>query len=202
MTDMNVGVITTLWCVQPVFAALLDWLINKEPILTNHIIGMLFVIASGVAISLSGEAEPEVLEPVVVEKALVIFDPEFPKWVAVLFGLVTPMWMIGNSLWIKHLTQPSIGFDPLTNSFSSSFVASSIIIVIGAAWYWQQVEAFRGDLFLVGFLSSMLDVCGKACISKAFSRGPAGVVAALVEANNVILLIIESLRIGTFPNYI
>lgn len=48
----------------------------------------------------------------------------------------------------------------------------------------------------------MFDVTGKACIAKAFSRGPAGPVAALVEANNVILLLIECLRIGTFPNYI
>jgi drug/metabolite transporter (DMT)-like permease len=132
LSDTNVGVLTTLWCVQPVFSAILDYFINNEPIRTNHVIGMILVIGSGVAISMSGAAN--VKESAVEVRA--VFDAQFPQWPAVCFGLVTPMFMIANSLWIKHMTQPEIGFDALTNSFSSTVISSTLILVVGGSWYW------------------------------------------------------------------
>ena len=62
ITGVNVGIITTLWSIQPLFSSVLDYFINGQKIQANHILGMLFVIASGVAISMSGKIKAKVLE--------------------------------------------------------------------------------------------------------------------------------------------
>lgn len=200
VTGINVGIITTLWSIQPLFSAGLDRMIYGEPIRINHFIGMLMVIASGVAISMSGKIDEKV--EATPAQPLVLVDEQVPKYVAVVFGVITPLWMIANSLFIKHLTNESIGFNATTVSFSSSGFCCTIIIILGCAWYWQEVAEFRWKLFLIGFFSSIFDTCGKACILKAFSIGPAGPVAAFVELNNVLLVLFEGLRLWHVPNYL
>ena len=67
---------------------------------------------------------------------IVIYDEQYPKWIAVVFGIMTPMWMIANSLFIKHLTNKSVGFDAITVSFTTSGFCCLIIMIIGVSWYW------------------------------------------------------------------
>lgn len=52
---INVGIITTLWSIQPLFSAGLDRCIYGEKIRANHIYGMFLIIGSGVAISMSSK---------------------------------------------------------------------------------------------------------------------------------------------------
>ena len=54
-----------------------------------------------------------------------MFDPQMPKWVAVLFGFITPMFFVTNGLYIKHLTNPKVGFNAMTVSFAASGTNSS-----------------------------------------------------------------------------
>lgn len=97
---------------------------------------MLFVIGSGVCISLSGKIEPKtLLRPGTPQ--MEVIDESVPKWVAVLFGILTPFWMIANGLFVKHLTDPKVGFDAVNVSFLSSGCGSLIIIIVGVSWYWR-----------------------------------------------------------------
>lgn len=97
---------------------------------------MLFVIGSGVCISLSGKIEPKtLLRPDTPQ--LVTIDESVPKWVPVLFGIITPFWMIANGLFVKHLTQEHIGFDAINVSFLSSGFGSIVIVIVGVSWYWR-----------------------------------------------------------------
>ena len=57
-------------------------------------------------------------------------------------------------------------------------------------------------MFLIGFFGSIFDSCGKACIQKAYSNGPAGPIAAFVELNNVVLIIKEAIMYKRIPNYL
>ena len=58
MADVNVGIITTLWSIQPLAAAALDYLINNEKFTIYHLVGIIMVIASGLCISFSKQADP------------------------------------------------------------------------------------------------------------------------------------------------
>lgn len=60
MSGINVGIITTLWSLQPLAAALLDYLINGEKLTIYHLIGIILVIASALLISFSKVADPEI----------------------------------------------------------------------------------------------------------------------------------------------
>jgi drug/metabolite transporter (DMT)-like permease len=53
MADVNVGIITTIWSIQPMAAAVLDYLINGEKLMCHHIFGMLFIVGSALSISIS-----------------------------------------------------------------------------------------------------------------------------------------------------
>ena len=67
-------------------------------------------------------------------------------------------------------------------------------------WYWRSVEPFDSKLFLIGIAGSILDTVGKSFIQTAFARGPAGPVTAFVEMNNVLLIILDSIRTWTLPS--
>ena len=55
MADVNVGIITTIWSIQPLAAATLDYFIYGEKLRMHHLMGMVFVIGSGLCISLSSK---------------------------------------------------------------------------------------------------------------------------------------------------
>lgn len=148
-------------------AAFLDYLINGERLTKYHVIGIVMVIASGFLISFSKAADPiqqshlEILNPVQVHE---LPDEQIPKWVAVLFGILTPCFFVASGLFIKHLTSPKVGFDAMTISFSTSCFSSILILIIGVSWYWREVETLNKRLFIIGFFGSIFDSCGKACI--------------------------------------
>ena len=222
MADVNVGIITTIWSIQPLAAATLDYFIYGEKLRPHHLFGMVFVIGSGLCISLSSKTHTvdinlgENLTLADLEKLdharspflagypsgyhydtqmlSVSFDPKVPKWVAVLFGLLTPVFFVTSGLFIKHLTSPRVGFDAMTISFATSFFSSTLIIILGVAWFWRYVEVFNTRLFVIGIFGSIFDSVGKACIQKAYSKGPAGPVSAFVELNNVFLVVFEAAR--------
>lgn len=54
ISGVNVGVITTIWSVQPLIAAVLDYLVNKEVIGFHHLVGMILIVLGAVSIGYSG----------------------------------------------------------------------------------------------------------------------------------------------------
>ena len=58
MADVNVGIITTIWSIQPIAAATLDYFINGEKLMGHHLFGIIFIIGSALSISISNQVEP------------------------------------------------------------------------------------------------------------------------------------------------
>jgi hypothetical protein len=87
----------------------------------------------------------------------------FPSWPAIIMGFITPCFFLASALFNKHLTSKKIGFDATTLSYGSSGVASTVVIILGATWYWRKYP-FNLKLFLVGLISSAIDTAGKVCI--------------------------------------
>lgn len=79
-------------------------------------------------------------------------------------------------------------------------MSSFIVLFIGVTWYWRSVAPFDRTLFLYGIAGSVLDTIGKSFIQTAFSKGPAGPVAAFVEMNNIVLIILDSFRAWSMPS--
>ena len=193
LANVNVGVITTIWAVQPLAGALMDKLLNDEPLHISHLVGIILVIISSLCISFKpAEVVISITESII----------DFPKWPAILLGFLTPCFFLTSALFNKHLTQPSVGFDATTMSIGTSFVSSTLVLILGVSWYWQSVEKFDATLFGVGIIASILDTVGKVFIQRAFANGPCGPVAACVELNNVILVLIESARNGKVPHWL
>lgn len=57
MAGVNVGVITTIWSVQPLIAAFIDYFVNKEIIGFHHFVGMVLIVCGAVCIGYSGTAK-------------------------------------------------------------------------------------------------------------------------------------------------
>lgn len=127
-------------------------------------------------------------------------DPTRGSGLAILWGFITPCFFLGQSFFTKLVTSPRYNFDAKTISFGTSCTSSFLVLILGVTWYWRSVSGFDRKLFLIGFAGSIFDTIGKTFIQTAFSRGPAGPVAAFVEINNVLLVCAEALRTWTMPS--
>ena len=54
ISGINVGVITTIWSVQPLIAALVDWIFYNQVLGFNHFIGMILIILGALSIGYAG----------------------------------------------------------------------------------------------------------------------------------------------------
>lgn len=84
LANVNVGLITTIWSVNPVFMAIMDRFCFGQKLQTYHLIGTLFIVICTVILSVSGASKTEEFVEVVKRDIL-------PTWVPVLFGVVTPI---------------------------------------------------------------------------------------------------------------
>ena len=130
----------------------------------------------------------------------VIKDPQAPTWIAILWGFITPCFFLAQSFFTKFITKPKYNFNAKTVSFGTSSVSSFLILILGVSWYWRSVEPIDWKLFSIGIAAAVFDSVGKSFIQTAFSKGPAGPVAAFVEMNNIFLIILDALRTWTMPS--
>ena len=54
MSGVNVGVITTMWSIEPLFGALLDRIINGQKLSINHAIGIILIVSGAISIGYAG----------------------------------------------------------------------------------------------------------------------------------------------------
>jgi multidrug transporter EmrE-like cation transporter len=158
--NINVGLITTIWSVNPLFMAIMDSIMFHQKLQYYHHIGMVAIVACTVVLSLSGVVSPK--EP----SDSSLFNMEvaeiLPTWVPVIFGVITPMSFTANGMIVKTLTKPEVGFNPSVLSYSAYLVVN-LVVLIGAIIYWT-MWTFDSYLFLVGLIGSMINTVGIAFI--------------------------------------
>lgn len=54
MSGLNVGVITTMWSVEPLFGATIDWIVNGQKLGINHVFGIILVVSGAISIGYAG----------------------------------------------------------------------------------------------------------------------------------------------------
>lgn len=109
-------------------------------------------------------------------------------------GIATPLCFACQVVFIKHLVLPPKTYNATTVTLSSMGFVGAITLILGASWYWQEIEPFNMKLFLIGVGGSLFDCIGMVSTNHAYTLGPAGPVAALLDTSAIILTIIASLR--------
>ena len=102
---VNVGIITTIWSLNPLFMATADFFIFGQPLKHYHYQGLISILICSVVISLSGMANAA---PVISNGKI---EPTVPTWIPVLFGIVTPVSFTMSGIMTKHLSSERVGFD-------------------------------------------------------------------------------------------
>jgi hypothetical protein len=93
----------------------------------------------------------------------------------------------------KHLTSKRVGFDALNVTFSTISTVNVLVMII-SIFYFAKVGQFDWYLFAIGLTGSFLDTLGIVAITRAFSCGPAGLIAALATSTNLFLTIVEAIK--------
>ena len=182
---VNVGVITTIWSLNPLFMAIADYIFNNQKLHYYHIIGLISITLCCIVISLSG-----VVGVAPATQEVKVYDT--PMWIPVLFGIATPMFFTTNGLLTKHLTSERIGFNASTISFTSYFIVNVIVMIV-AIPYWS-MYGFSQYLFWLGLVGSIINTLGIVCIQNALSLGPAGPVSAIPAVSAVLLVVVEAVK--------
>lgn len=191
LAGVNVGVITTIWSLNPIFLAIADYFINKQKLKYYHSIGLISIICCCVAINLS-----DVFKSSAPNK--VSQSNQSQVWVPVIFGILTAMAFTSNGMLTKHLTSPRINFNASTISYSA-YLAINVIVIIAAIPYWLYF-GFSQYLFWMGLLGSFFSTLAIVSFQNAISIGPAGPVAAIVALSQVLLFVVEAFRNSKVPS--
>lgn len=202
LADINVGVITVIWSVNPLFMAIMDWIIYKVSLECYHLAGTLAIVACTIILSLAGVLMPAHEQPKLEQDELLEVNPhsakvmfsrdrlKMPTWVPVLFGVLTPVFFTINGMLTKHLTgHRRKGAKPLTseekrrvfapdNLSFTSYIVVNIIVLVAAIPYWVLYD-FDESLFWTGIIGSVINTLGLVSVQNALSTGPTGPVSAL-----------------------
>ncbi len=68
-------------------------------IMSHQIFGMMLIVASSLVINFGSKSLPEPIDNVQ-------YDPTFPTWIPVVFGILCPLWFAIHMVLIKHTCEP------------------------------------------------------------------------------------------------
>ena len=102
---VNTGIILTFWSVNPLFMAVMDYLLFGTRLKYYHLVGTFSIILCTIVVNLKAvfEETPPTVKTI---------EHKTPIWVPVLYGLITPMCFTSSGLLTKHATSERIGFLP------------------------------------------------------------------------------------------
>ena len=178
---INVGIITTIWCINPLFMAIMDFIIFRTRLEYYHFIGSFSIIVCSILIGMS---------KINMNYSIVkVEEIGIPAYIPVIFSILTPMCFTTRGMMIKHLSKVK-GFDTLNLSFSTYLLVNFIILMVAISLWYTETLPFNRYLFWIGFGGSCFNTLGNVCQNMALSNGPAGPVSALVALSNILLVIV------------
>lgn len=116
-----------------------------------------------------------------------------PTWIPVSLAVLQALGYAAWSMLSKHLTSERIGFNALDVTFTTIYTVNCSTLLF-SIYYFIHVGELNLKLYGIGLIGSFFDTLGIVCITKAFSCGPAGLIAALATSTNMLLTLIEALK--------
>lgn len=224
LATLNKGVVSVIWGLNPLFIALMDGVLYRQKMTVKHFFGFLSLILCTVAITLTGILEhnieifpaqsivEEMQVPLEVYSSDSLWDEIIqalkrdgfmnylrtmrrPAWLAVIFGIVTPIGFATNAIFVRFLTK-ELRFDAKKLQFSAATLMSSITLICALIFWsftpFNYFTSFNKYLFWWGFFGSIINILGLVSLQFAISRGPAGPISAFISISNVLFTVIES----------
>ena len=106
---VNVGIIITFWSINPLFMAVMDYILFGTKLAYYHLIGTFCIIICTIVVNLKDVFEEPAVDTSIIHKTAI--------WVPVVYGLLTPMCFTGSGMLTKHCCSDKIGFKPQRLSF-------------------------------------------------------------------------------------
>lgn len=106
-SSINVGVIITIWSINPFFNSIADYFFYGEKMFYHHYIGLVCILLCSIAICMKDFLSTDTK------------IAEYPSWIPVMFGLISPISFSAFAMITKNLTCERIGFDATILSFST-----------------------------------------------------------------------------------
>lgn len=110
---------------------------------------------------------------------------------AVIIGLITPIFFTTFQSFTKHLTSSRIGFEPANLNFLGYLAVNTTLLICGVI-YWQY-NTFYPRLYLIGVASSCFEVIGNYLLIEAYNSGPAGPTSAIICLSSIFTTIMVAI---------
>ena len=114
----------------------------------NDYIGIVCIIISSLIITLVPSEQPQISQIVDGSKLM-------PKWIPVVFAIITPLSFTAYSILTKHLSSEKVGFN-INRIISSVYLIVNALILMIAIPFWYYTE-FHPNLFWIGFIAAIAD---------------------------------------------
>jgi len=194
--DINIGVLTGIWSISPLYLALLDYLFFDVELTKRHMLGMMCLVLSVTSLAICTQVEPD---PPYRSANIKLHPFPVPSWFPTLLAMLAPIGFSLSSILVKWL----VGKRKLnaTTLPICAYTVVNLVISIASVCYFL-LSAFNWQAFLLGFISSIINTLGIICTVHAFSSGPIGPTSALINSGTILLVIVEGIRFLTVPRYL
>lgn len=173
---VNIGIVTTIWAINPFTSALMDWIIYGVALKAHHWFGMFGLVLCAALISLSS---------MFTENEIIREDGEvqilIPAYIPILMSFVMPTVCTFHAAMQKFVTTE---LHMLASDFTyASYLVSSILLLIASIFAFKaDEELFTWKLWWMGFLASLTNVLGSYCATASFATGgPVGPIVAMLD---------------------
>lgn len=144
LAQVNVGLITVIWSINPLYMAAADYFLFKQTLKCFHLVGTVLIVSCTILLSLKpmivGD-DPSIIKstsPIQNEAPKIVKDGELlPVWMPVLFGILTPVTFCLSNILLRYLTDDNKGikFNGTTISMSSIFSVNLIILIFSIVFW-------------------------------------------------------------------
>lgn len=194
--DINIGILTGIWSISPLYLALLDYIFFDVELTRRHLLGMLCLVLSVTALATCTSLEPV---PPVRSFSIKLNPYPVPSWFPTLLAMVAPIGFSLSSLLVKWLVGKR-KINATTLPICAYTLVNFLISIISVLYF--VFDSFDLYAFVIGFVGSIINTMGIICTVHAFTNGPIGPTSAVINIGTIFLVIVEAVRFLTVPRYL
>jgi len=205
--DLNVGIPSAIWAINPFFTALLEYVFRKVPIKTFHFVGMSIMMISAVMMAVSNLAVPPKVEEISISingtETITTEDDDdrIPVYIPILIAFIMPVISAVFSIQINYVIC-DLKIDPWNWAFGYNIIYSGICLIAGIIKFSLDPSYFSWSLFTAGCLGSFFNTTGSLFCGAALGSGYAlGPIIAVLNTQTILVTLVAAAVASTMPNY-
>jgi drug/metabolite transporter (DMT)-like permease len=196
--NLNIGIVTTIWAINPFTSALMDWIIYGDVLKLHHWFGMILLVICAVLISLSSL----VTEEDSIESEDGKIKVLIPAYIPILMSFCMPIICTFHAAMQKYVTT-DLGMSPSDFTYASFLLASICLLIASVVFFIIDEDLFTWKLWVLGFFASLTNVLGSYFATASFATGASvGPIVAMLDVQVIFLTIISAFVMQQIPHYL